>query len=468
MIRSRAPAVSNRVSKGMGACVVHGTKAVAVVTPTGTATEISYPTNSADLRGRSIEVWKFGGSSLASPEQVASVADRAGRAHRQGRALVVVVSARGDTTDELLKAAASVGATSPSREMDRLLATGESASAALTAMAIQARGVAATSLSGRSLGILTSGSPGAGTVDTVDTGHVLRVLDSGRVAVVAGFQGVDRDGNVSTLGRGGSDTTAVALAAAFGSGHCDIHTDVDGVYTADPRVCPDTRVMPEVHSSTMAEMAFSGARVMHSRAVEIAELHGVEIRVRNSSRPHGGTRILTGGEAEMVESVPAARAVVHDTGMVRVELRGAKVDGGFTVNLFRSIAEASLPVDMVSVDHRDDGEFSSGMTVRGSDAPQLRRVLTEAAGRDGVRLEFGASVGKVSLVGTGLLSRPEYTARMLSALAAADIPVGTMSTSQSRLCVTVPEPATHRAVRVLHSAFGLDAGDDRRMPGTTL
>lgn len=437
-----------------------------MVTSTVTAVEAPLPTTSSRTRAGSIEVWKFGGSSLASPEQVRAVAERIGRERRQGRSLVVVVSARGDTTDELLGAAASVGSTAPGREMDQLLATGESASAALTAMALQARGVAATSLSGLRGGIRTSGRPGEGSVTAIDTEYVLRALDSGHVAVVAGFQGVGPEGDITTLGRGGSDTTAVALAAAFGSASCDIHTDVDGVRTADPRVCPNTRLIPEIHASTMAEMAFAGARVMHSRAVETAALHGVEIRVRNASEQHGGTRIVPEGDKDMVETVPAVRAVAHELGAVRAQLRIAEADGALTVELFRALAAAPVPVDMVWADHRDDGAFHSGITLRGSDAERLRRVLAETVGREGVHLGFGPAVGKVSLVGSGLLSRPEYTARALSALASAEIPVGSLATSQSRICATVPEPETHRAVRVLHGAFDLDARLGHQPSGT--
>lgn len=246
--------------------------------------------------GAQVLVQKFGGSSLATGEHLQLVAGRVAEAYRRHRALAVVVSARGDTTDELLRIAEAVSRTRPARETDQLLATGEVASAALLAMALQDRGVPAVSLTGAQAGIRAEGNHGAGAITGVHTGAVLDLLALERVAVVAGFQGVDDRGTVVTLGRGGSDTTAVALAAALGACRCEIYTDVDGVYTADPRLVPGARLLRVITAPVLTEMAFAGAKVMYSRAVELAALTGVEVEVRSSLTQEPGTRVTSGPE----------------------------------------------------------------------------------------------------------------------------------------------------------------------------
>nr|WP_083924279.1 aspartate kinase [Nocardiopsis lucentensis] len=401
-------------------------------------------------------VWKFGGSSLATTERVRAAARRAGAAYRSGGPLAVVVSAQGDTTDALLSRAADVGSTAAGRELDQLLATGENASAALMAIALQGLGVPAVAVTGSQSGILATGRHGTGVVVAVDPERILRVLDGGKVAVVAGFQGTNEEGDVITLGRGGSDSSAAALAAGLGAHDCDILTDVAGVYTADPRICPSAQLMPVVPNDVMAEMAFAGARVMHTRAVEIAALHDVELRVRSSFEQTPGTRIPLRGDGGMVETVPAAWAVVHDLDVARVELSAGGAGGATVADLYRRLARRGITVDMVGSARDGRGGLTSGMTVRRSDVPEVRRALERVAGPSRGRVVVDEEVARVSVVGTGLLSRPEYTARMLSCLRTAGIEASALSTSQARICVTVPSASATLAVRRLHQEFGLD------------
>lgn len=268
-----------------------------------------------------VVVQKYGGSSLATVSQVRQVADRVGALARSGRRVVVVVSAQGDTTDELVGRADAVNPHPAGHELDQLLATGETASAALMAMALQRGGLAATALSGSRSGVLATGPHGAGVIVAIDTDQLRTLLDAGRTVVIAGFQGVTADGDIITLGRGGSDTTAVAVAAELRSGHCEIYSDVPGVFTADPRVVTDARLMPDVDIDVMTEMAFAGARVMHSRAVELAALYDVDILVGRSTATRTGTRIHRRDGTDMLEDRTAVMAVVHDTDIARITLR---------------------------------------------------------------------------------------------------------------------------------------------------
>ncbi|GGV21827.1 hypothetical protein GCM10010495_41840 [Kitasatospora herbaricolor] len=402
-------------------------------------------------------VQKYGGSSLATDAQVRAVATRVAAAHRSGRAVVVVASARGKTTDALLRAAYDLNPDPSWRELDLLLATGEAASASLLAMTLQHLGVPAVALAGTQSGILAGGEHGAGVIVAIDTELALRHLRAGKVVVVAGFQGADADGDIVTLGRGGSDTTAVAIAAELGTGRCEIYTDVEGVYTADPRIAAAARIMPVVDMGVMTEMSLAGAKVMHSRAVELAALYGVDIHVMHSSLEGPGTVIRGGIGEEMLETSTAVQAVVHDTDVARVAMRVERIDAHSVAEVFRFLAHKSIPVGMAALSEGDEGGFSVGMTVRRSDVPDLRKSLREMAVRWGGWVEVNEEVGMLSVVGTGLLSRPQYAARMLSALTSADIPASAVVTSQLRISATVPDSDVVRGVGVLHSEFGLDA-----------
>lgn len=414
-----------------------------------------------------IIVRKYGGSSVAGVERMRHVAVSLAAAHRMGP-LVVVVSAQGDTTDRLLDLAREVtGALAdqadgpvsypPSRETDQLLATGECASAALLAMALRAAGVDAVSLTGPQAGIRASGPPGEGRIDTIDTGRIEMLLRAGRAVVVAGFQATTQNGDVLTLGRGGSDTTAVGLAVALGARRGEIYTDVDGVYTADPRVVPTARRLPVVDVDVMVEMAFAGAKVLHSRSVELAAAHDVDLHVLSSMRDGTGTVVTRGGEEPMLESY-GVKAVAHDFDVARVLVRCERGRRDPAVAVLDVLGRQHAPVDLVARSGPFEDEFRMGFTMRRSDLPavepQLRAVAAEAHGE----IVVDRDVAKVSLVGIGLLNRPALTARLLTTLAGAGIATGWIATSQLRTSAIVPASSAADAVALLHKEFELDAG----------
>jgi aspartate kinase len=415
------------------------------------------------MNPEALVVAKYGGSSLASLDRVCRIAARVARDHAARGPRVVVVSARGNTTDELLAVAGELGSDRSSRETDQLLATGECASAALMAMAIAQRGVPAVSLTGAQAGIRASGKHGEGVICGVDTLSVRRLLDTGNTVVVAGFQGLDERGDVITLGRGGSDTTAVALAAVLGAARCEIYSDVDGVCTADPRIGPAARVMPVIDAGLMAEMAFAGARILHSRAVELAAMHEVEVRVGNAAEQAYGTTITAGGG---LETSGVVAAVAHDVDVSRILVRST---GGSDVaeGVLRLLASHSVPVDLVARSGPYEAEFRMGFTIRRSDLGDVRAPLERhVRGADGV-VHVDENVGKLSVLGMGLLNRPAYTARMLSALTAAGIPTSWISTSQLRTSAVIPLDRLAEAVLLLHREFGLDSsGKDMLWPHT--
>jgi aspartate kinase len=407
-------------------------------------------------------VQKYGGSSLSTMDKVRAVARRVATEHLAGRPTVVVVSARGDTTDELLRLARDLGElpenAATARELDHLLVTGECASAALLAMALHCLGVPAVSLSGRQAGIRVTGRHGAGVVDSIDTTRVRELLGDGNVVVVGGFHGVNDLGDMITLGRGGSDTTAVALAAAVGARECEIYTDVDGVYTADPRIVPAARKVPNIGPAVMAEMAFAGAGVLHSRAVELAALKQVAVHVRSSTGADLGTVVaLPDDEAPVsLENTSPVLAITHDLDVARVLVRSSgRAD--LAAEVLDILARNSVPVDLIARSGPHEDEFRMGFTVRRSDISEVKLALETAAGsRDGA-VRVDENVAKVSLIGMGLLSRPTYVARMIGALSAADVPTSWVFTSQVRASVTVPRDRVTAAVQVLHSEFELDA-----------
>ncbi|MGW7343287.1 aspartate kinase [Streptomyces sp. NPDC054854] len=402
---------------------------------------------------RTIRVLKFGGTSMGTtPARMRAVAERIARIHAAGHPVVVVVSARGSTTDELVADARSTSTAPAAREMDQLLATGEVASAALLAIALHGMDVPATSLTGAQAGIAAFGHHGDGRISDIECTRLRDVIGGGTVAVVAGFQAVDAAGNVVTLGRGGSDTTAVALAAALGATTCEIYTDVEGVYNADPRIAPDARMLRTVGSGVMAEMAYSGARVLHPRSVELAARAGVSIHVRSAFSDAPGTTVVpdeTGGE--VLENAQPITGIAHDTDVARVVIHpGSLAHRG--LELFAALAEASVAVDLVArVGDRDIG-YGWDFTIARTHVEALREVLA--------RLECSADiherVAKVSLVGAGLLSQPRTTGRMLAALGEAGIEAYSVSTSQVRTSFTLAKAHCGRAVDLLHREFQLD------------
>ena len=412
----------------------------------------------------SVVVQKYGGTSLGTLQKLRRAASLAARAHRSGERTVVVVSARGSRTDELLALARQVDSDLPpggsGREVDQLLATGECESAALMAMAVQDMGVPAVSLTGAQAGILVEGRHGSGVITSVRREAVTRFLDEGRVVVVAGFQGINRQGDVITLGRGGSDTTAVALAAALAASRCEIHTDVDGVHTADPRVVPGAKVLPVVDPGVMAEMAFAGAHVLHSRAIELAAMKRVEVRVRNSATEGPGTVVPAWPAGPALEAQGAVVAIAHDVNVARVLVDAPRQRNDLAPDMLAVLARHSVPVDLVARSGPNEEVFRMGFTIRRSDIAEVEAPLTEAAAEVGGSVRVDRNVGKVSLVGVGLLNRPEHTARMLATLAATDTPTSWISTSQLRSSATVPLDRVVPAVHALHRTF-VDGDDER-------
>jgi aspartate kinase len=406
---------------------------------------------------------KYGGSSLATVAKVRRVASQIAEVHRAGHAVVAVVSARGDTTDELLRLAGELGAVRPARDLDQLLATGECASAALLALALRALDVPAASLTGPQAGVLTTGTPGAGRITAVRPGRVRRLLAEGTIVVVAGFQGMDEVGDVVTLGRGGSDTTAVALAVALDAGRCDIYTDVDGVFTADPRVVHDARLHPGVDVTTMAELALAGARVVHPHAVQLAGTHGVELRVGSSWSGTPGSVVHPAGRSQALTTGSRVLGVAHDLDVARVMVRSRGGGRDPRGAVFDVLAHCLVPVDFVSHSGPDERTFRMGFTVPRADTaavlPPLRHALAEAGGT----VTVDQNVGKISLVGSGLLDRTEWAVRMTAALSAAGIATMWTCVSQQRASVVTPLDRAVDAVRLLHQEFalarsGVDAG----------
>jgi aspartate kinase len=407
-------------------------------------------------------VQKFGGTSLETLDRVRTAALRIAPEWRRGRALIVVVSARGRRTDDLLRLAADIGSTDPSRELDQLLAVGESESAALMALTLHGLGVPAVSLTGHQAGIRTTDRHGDALISRIGAAPVRAVLDEGKVAVVTGFQGVNGVGDIATLGRGGSDTTAVALAAQLRASACEIYTDVDGVYSADPRIIPAARCLRWIHPEVMAEMAFAGARILHTRCVELAAMEGVVVSVRNAQSSTAGTTIAQLPDDDRpLETRRAVVAVAHDTDVARVLVHCRNGCHDLAPDVFEVLAAQGTVVDLVARSGPYEKEFRMGFTIRRSQVGQIRAALHELAVGFGGGVHFDENVGKVSVVGMGLLSRPGYTARLMAALAGAEIPTSWISTSQSRLSVIVPQDRTVAAVDVLHRAFRLDQREPR-------
>ena len=402
---------------------------------------------------------KFGGTSLSTVDKMRRAADRVATEHRAGRRVVVVVSARGSTTDELLELAGQVSPAVPAREIDQLLVTGESAAAALFAMALHGLGVPAVSLTGQQIGIGTDGPHGSGLIATVETGRIRALLADGQVVVVAGFHGVDRDGEMVTLGRGGSDTTAVALATVLDAA-CEIYTDVDGIRTADPRIVPNARLLPFVDASVMAEMAFAGARVLHSRAVEMAAINNTDVHVRDASTNGRGTMILGGSDRVTMETGLESRgvfvAITHDLDVARVLVQSSDGPVDLATEVLEVLARRPVPVDLIARSGPDEDEFRMGFTVPRSYVGEIAPALREVTAPFGGRVDVNIDVGKVSLIGIGLLNRPGYVLRLLTALTRAGIPTSWVSATQLRVSVTVPLGRVVEAVALLHREFELE------------
>ena len=403
---------------------------------------------------------KFGGTSVADAERLKRAAGRIVRAKEAGHDVVAVLSARGATTDELVAMAEEVSTTPDPREMDMLLSTGERISCALCAMAINDLGHRAISLTGSQAGIVTDTSHTKARILDVRADRIRRGLAEGSIVLVAGFQGVSTSYDVTTLGRGGSDTTAVALAAALGAEVCEIYTDVSGVYSADPRIVPDARKLPVVSFEEMLEMAASGAKVLQLRSVEYARTHGVRIHCRSSFTDEPGTMVL--GEQETMEH-PLITAVTHSSDEARVTLLGVPDEPGVAGRIFTALAEANVNVDMIVQNEpvAEDAKAEISFTVPRGDLRTAHATLEPFIGPVLAGVADDPEMGKVSIVGAGMKSHPGVAAKVFETLGAAGINIEMISTSPIKISCVIRGDRLTQAVRGLHEAFDLGAEDVR-------
>ena len=408
-----------------------------------------------------IVVMKFGGTSVAGAEEIKRAARRIVAARESGCRVVAVLSARGKTTDELVAQALEISDRPDSREMDMLLSTGERISCALCAMAIHDMGHQAISMTGSQAGIVTDSSHTRAKIIDVRADRIEEKLEEDRIVLVAGFQGVSTDSrDVTTLGRGGSDTTAVALAAALGAGVCEIYTDVRGVYSADPRIVADARKLPIVSFEEMLEMAASGARVLQLRSVEYARNHGVRIHCRSSFEDSPGTLVVS--EEETMEQ-PFVTAVTHSDAEARVTLTGVRDEPGVAGRIFGALADANVNVDVIIQNEPvgDDQLADLSFTVDRSDLPTAKDTI-DALGDVSLKVLTDEQIGKVSIVGAGMRSHPGVAAKVFEVLGGEGINIEMISTSPIKISCVIAADRVADAVNVLHKAF--DLGEDAIRP----
>ncbi|KSZ56663.1 aspartate kinase [Rhodococcus pyridinivorans KG-16] len=407
-------------------------------------------------------VQKYGGSSVSTAERIRRVAERIVETKKAGNDVVVVVSAMGDTTDELLDLAQQVCPAPPAREMDMLLTSGERISNSLVAMAIHSLGAEARSFTGSQAGVITTGSHGKAKIIDVTPGRVRTALDEGSIVLVAGFQGVSQDSkDITTLGRGGSDTTAVALAAALDADVCEIYTDVDGVFSADPRIVKDAQRLEKVSFEEMLELAACGAKVLMLRCVEYARRYNVPVHVRSSYTTKPGT-IVSGSMEDIPVEEALITGVAHDRSEAKITVVGIPDTPGYAAKVFRAVADAEINIDMVlqNISKVETGKTDITFTCPTSDGPRAVELLTKQQGDIGfTQVLFDDHIGKVSLVGAGMKSHPGVTAKFCEALADAGINIDLISTSEIRISVLVDDNELDDAVRALHAAFEL-GGDE--------
>jgi len=408
-------------------------------------------------------VQKYGGSSVATAERIRRVAERIVETKKAGNDVVVVVSAMGDTTDELLDLAQQVCPSPPAREMDMLLTSGERISNSLVAMAIHSLGAEARSFTGSQAGVITTGSHGNAKIIDVTPGRVRTALDEGSIVLVAGFQGVSQDSkDITTLGRGGSDTTAVALAAALDADVCEIYTDVDGVYSADPRIVPDAHRLETVSFEEMLELAACGAKVLMLRCVEYARRYNVPVHVRSSYTTKPGT-IVSGSMEDIPVEEALITGVAHDRGEAKITVVGLPDTPGHAAKVFRAVSDAEINIDMVlqNISKVETNKTDITFTLPTADGPRAVEILTKRQEDIGfTQILFDDHIGKVSLVGAGMRSHPGVTATFCEALAKADINIDLISTSEIRISVLVKDTELDDAVRVIHDAFGLGGEEE--------
>ncbi|CAM3167705.1 aspartate kinase [Nocardioides dubius] len=410
-----------------------------------------------------IVVQKYGGSSLADAAAIKRVARRIVETKKQGNDVVVAVSAMGDTTDELLDLAGGVSPLPPAREMDMLLTAGERISMALVAMAIADLGYEARSFTGSQAGVITDSVHGKAKIIDVTPGRISSALEDGHIVIVAGFQGVSQDTKeITTLGRGGTDTTAVALAAALQADVCEIYTDVDGVFSADPRIVPAAHKLDKVSFEEMLELAASGAKILHLRCVEYGRRYNIPIHVRSSFSQLEGTWVVEDPtEGNTMEQAIIA-GVAHDRSEAKITVVGVPDKVGEAARIFTALADAQINIDMIvqNVSAASTNLTDISFTLPGTDAQTAMATLQKLQDQVGFeRLLFNDKVGKLSLVGAGMRSNPGITAQFFGALAEAGVNIDMISTSEIRISVVVAEDDVERAVRAAHTAFDLDASE---------
>ncbi|OAV63111.1 aspartate kinase [Enteractinococcus helveticum] len=425
----------------------------------------------------SLIIQKYGGSSVADAEGIQRVARRVVATQRAGHQVVVVVSAMGDTTDDLLDLAAQVTDDAPKREMDILLSSGERISMALLAMAVNANGSRARSFTGSQAGMMTDTYHGQARITRVSPTRIKEAIDDGNVAIVAGFQGMSPESkDITTMGRGGSDTTAVALAAALNADACEIYTDVDGIYTADPRLVPSASRISEISSEEMLELAASGSKILHLRAVEYARRFGVKLHVRSSFTDEEGTWVIPDEQdtIQLPEGQPMEQPIVagvaHDTSEAKVTIVGVPDIPGKAADIFKVISDANTNIDMIvqNPSRAGAGATDISFTVplnQGKDTIAALRAAQERIGFEDITHQ--RNIGKISLIGAGMRSNPGVSATFFDALHKAGANIDLISTSEIRISVVTAEDKLQDAVREIHTAFGLDAEEVAKVHGGT-
>jgi len=403
----------------------------------------------------SIIVQKFGGTSVADPERIMNVAKRVAKTYDRGNDVVVVLSAMAGVTDHLINMAHQLTDMPDSRELDVLLATGEQTTCALLAMNLKAMNYTAQSLMGHQVGVVTDHCFGNARIMDIKAERIRQLLAKRHIVVVAGFQGCDPDGNITTLGRGGSDTSAVAIAAAIKADICEIYTDVDGIYTADPNICPKARKLETISYDEMLNMASLGAKVLQIRSVGFAKKYNIPVHVRSSFSEEEGTMVVdeNSGMERLVVS-----GITHDSNQARITLKKVPDQPGIAAKIFSPISEAGVVVDMIIQNTRAEGQTDLTFTVPKSDFKKALELEKAVAADIGAEEVFGdENIAKISVIGVGMKDHSGVASKMFTALAQDRINISMISTSEIRISCVVEEKYTELAVRVLHSAFGLDA-----------
>ena len=405
---------------------------------------------------------KFGGTSVADADRIRAAARRAIRTRRAGHQVILVVSAMGQTTDDLVALAAQISANPPKREMDQLLATGEQVTISLVAMALEEMGAPAISFTAGQIGLITDDAHTKAKITSIDVRKLHKALDEGRIAIVAGFQGVTEEGHVTTLGRGGSNVTLVAIAAAVGAQVCENYTDVDGIFTADPRIVPNARKVDVISYDEMLELASLGANVLHNRAVEFAKKYSVPIHVRSSLNNRKGTMIVA--ERESMERIVVSGVALKDK-LARITLKNVPDRPGVAARTFQTIARRNIVVDDIIQTLADDGTATIAFTVDLAELPEARQVVAGLCEELNCQAVFENNLAKVSAVGMGMRIHTGVAERMFAALAAAQINIQNITTSEIKISCLIDRQDGPRALRVVHDAFELGAKPSGKAAG---